>query len=225
MTKTIALSAPMTRYVLVVAMLAVVGPAGLGWIGRVRCSIERPMRRELQSNKTVFMHTCVKKDICKQYIEQNALNHIDCESLCDLSWKWAHSEPGTDPLITLPPEEGGVRADETDDFSEGMTWKAKPKAANFMVVIGSHKMAHSEGSSEPREKESWNRRQIGRAGQLEGSENVVKAMEQKVVEVKSRGSTSTGAPGSDDKAESEDGSEKREENGEGKKESADDDQE
>ena len=156
-------------------------------ISQIGCNaFDRPTRRELQTNKTIFMYSCVKKTICKQYVQQNALKHINCESLCHLSWKWAHMDPSDDPLFTLAPEEDDLI--EQTHHESGQSGKSLQKGkkpftrkTNKVSAIGRHQVERAEGGAEPRERHSQHEN-LGRPPY--SGESIVKSEEQKQTEAK-----------------------------------------
>jgi len=128
----------------------------------IRGSIDRPTRREIETNKTIFMYVCIEKGTCKEYAQQNALKHVECHFLCDMSWKWAQSRVDSDPLFTLPPVQEATYESEPSsghnsntrhinhglyhfgNTDEGQVWSQKP-SMNKKYVGREHSNRHNDG--------------------------------------------------------------------------------
>jgi hypothetical protein len=132
----------------------------------VMCNMDRPTRREIQTNRSVFLYACIGKRICEEYAEQNALKHIDCEVLCDMSWKWAQSEVDSDPLFTLPPVQ------DTNDLQPDNI------ALNSNTTHGLTNVTKTSETKELREKPSQSKKHVGRESVGHHNEGVSKSEDQ-----------------------------------------------
>jgi hypothetical protein len=127
----------------------------------VKCNMDRPTRIEIQTNRSVFIHACIGKGICEEFAQQNALKHIDCEVLCDMSWKWAQSEVDSDPLFTLPPVQDTNDSQPDNNATHGLTNVTK-----------------SSETIELREKPSQSKKHVGRESVGHHNEGVSKSEDQ-----------------------------------------------
>lgn len=135
----------------------------------VMCNMDRPTRREIQTNRSVFLHACIGKGICEEYAEQNALKHIDCEVLCDMSWKWAQSEVDSDPLFTLPPVQ-----DTNDSQPDNIALNSN----NSNATHGLTNVIKTSETKELREKPSQSKKHVGRESVGHHNEGVSKSEDQ-----------------------------------------------
>ena len=147
--------------------------------------------RPEENCKQIKQFICIrvlKKEYAKNTQKRNGLKQIDCQSLCDLSWKWAHSESGSEPMLTLSPEAEATESQTTEMEGEGVSPNSSAAGLPFnkpnpVSQIGPHKVSLAEGGAEPRERAAQNRKQIGKVSAFD-SLNVIKSEEQKLAELK-----------------------------------------
>ncbi len=130
-------------------------------------SFNRPTKQELKTNKIIYMNACVERGICKEYTEENALTHIDCTDLCDLSWKWALRIINFNLLFSS--------SETNQDSNENKVFP------HFFPFNNSKLFTKDSSDNKLREIQALKYKNIGRERDRKFNEGVEKSDDQKIV--------------------------------------------